>query len=293
MLKTRGSFAIVADPETDWRTRGYVVSRGLIDPSHAAKLRVICDGVLDQWRRRDPQVGSPGGDDATVMRHLNHPAYFAAGAFGLEDLFRLAALPKLLDLAKTILGEEPMFRCTSYFMNPLDTSLDGDWHRDSQYMTPDVASERAMLLEGGDTGSGIQLQVALVPSDDVELVPGSHLRYDTPDEFAIRRADDGRHNRSNDMPGALRISLGAGDAAAINSLGIHRGRYHTDKLRRTIMLTYTKSSMPVYDYFSNQPWFLNPAYRARIPDETRPFFDRFIETYASYWRADAAASRSA
>ncbi len=173
-------------------------------------------------------------------------------------------------------------------MNPLASSTDGDWHRDSQYMTNDEASERAMLLEGGDTGSGIQLQVALVPSDDVELVPASHLRYDTPDEYAIRRAEGGRHNRSNDMPGAIRIALGAGDAAAINSLGIHRGRYHRDKLRRTVMLTYTKSSMPVFDYFSNQPWFLNPAYRARIPEEARSFFDPFIVTYTSFWRSNSA-----
>jgi hypothetical protein len=284
MLKTRGSFAIVPASETDWRTQGYVVSCGLVDPSYAARLRFICDGVLDQWRKRDPQTGLPGGADVTVMRHLNHPAYFAGSAPGLEEVLRLAALPKLLDLATTLLGEEPMFRCTSYFMNPLETSLDGDWHRDSQYMTPDENSERAMLLAGGDSGDGVQLQVALVPSDDVEVVPGSHLRYDTPEELAIRRSDGGRHNRSNQMPGAVRIALGPGDAAAINSLGIHRGRYHVGKLRRTVMLTYTKASMPVFDWFSYQPWFSNPAYRARIPEDVRPFFDSFIQTYADFWQ---------
>jgi hypothetical protein len=88
------------------------------------------------------------------------------------------------------------------------------------------------------------------------------------------------------MPGALRLALGAGDAAAVNSLGIHRGRYHADKLRRTVMLTYTKSSMPVFDHFSNQPWFLNPAYRARIPDGARPFYSRFIDTYGDFWRRE-------
>jgi hypothetical protein len=284
MLKTPGSFAIVADLATEWRTQGYVVSRGLIDPTRASRLRVICDGVLEQWRHRDPQAGKPGGANATVMRHVNHPAYFAGGAAGLEEVLALAALPTLLDLARTILGEEPMFRCTSYFMNPLETGMDGEWHRDSQYMTRDEASERAMLLAGGNTGDGIQVQIALVPSDDVEIVPASHLRYDEPDEYAIRRADGGRNNRSNAMPGAVRIALGTGDAAAINSLGIHRGRYHADKLRRTLMLTYTKSSMPVFDYFSHQPWFLSPAYRARIPASAKIFFDRFIETYADFWR---------
>ncbi len=60
MLKTPGSFAIVGDPKTEWRTQGYVVSRGLIDPLFAARLRIICDGVLEQWRRRDPQTDRPG-----------------------------------------------------------------------------------------------------------------------------------------------------------------------------------------------------------------------------------------
>jgi Phytanoyl-CoA dioxygenase (PhyH) len=286
MLKDTGD-EHMDDPEGLWRTKGYVVSRAVVDASQAARLRDICDDVLEQWRRRDPQTGRPGGRDATVMRHLNHPAYFSAGAPGLEEVLRLAAHPNLIELGRLILGEQPMFRCTSYFMNPLDTSLDGDWHRDSQYMTADEASERAMLLEGGDSGDGVQLQVALVPSKDVELVPGSHLRYDTPAEYAIRRADGGRQNRSNHMPGALRISLGAGDAAAINSLGIHRGRYHTDKLRRTAMITYTKSSMPVFDFFTTQPWFLNPAYRARIPSDIRPFYDPFIEAYADFWRSGA------
>jgi hypothetical protein len=292
MVKNAGNERIMADPETLWRTQGYSIARGVLGATEVAKLRVICDGVLDQWRRRDPQTGVPGGRDATVMRHLIHPSYFAAGAPGLAEVLRLAAHPELLAFARGIFGEEPMFRCTSYFMNPLDTSTDGDWHRDSQYMTPDDAAERVMVLSRGDGGDGVQLQVALVPSEDVEVVPGSHLRYDTPEEYAIRRADGGRHNRSNEMPGALRLSLAPGDAAAINSLGIHRGRYHADKLRRTVMITYTKASMPVFDTFSTQPWFLNPAYRARIPDDVRPFFEGFIETYRAFWRDGTAQPRS-
>jgi len=50
------------------------------------------------------------------------------------------------------------------------------------------------------------------------------------------------------------------------------------------MLTYTKSSRPKSDYFSNQPWFLNPAYRARIPPAAEDFFARFISTYTEFWR---------
>ena len=100
-------------PKSQWRTEGYVVSRVIIDVTYAAKLRLIFGDVLDQWRRRDPQTSRAGGVDATVLRHPNHPAYFAAGAPGLEDVLRVAAWPKLLDLARILLGEEPMFRCRS------------------------------------------------------------------------------------------------------------------------------------------------------------------------------------
>jgi hypothetical protein len=268
-----------------WKANGFVVLHDVLDVAQTARLRRICDGVLEQWRRRDPQTGMPSDPNATVMRHLNHPDYFALGAPGLGDVLELAAHPKLLDLARVLLGEEPMFRCTSYFMNPLQTSLDGEWHRDSQYMTSDESLEKELVLGGGDTGAGVQLQVALVPSDDVEIVAGSHLRYDTPEEYAIRRSEGGRNNRSNHMPGATRVSLRAGDAAAFNSLGVHRGRYHADKLRRTVMLTYTKASRPTSDYFSNQPWFLSPAYRARIPPSTEAFYQRFIATYEDWWRS--------
>jgi len=267
-----------------WKTHGYVVVREVLDVAQTARLRRICDHVLERWRRRDPQTGVASDPNATVMRHLNHPDYFAGGAPGLGEILELAAHPKLIDLARTLLGEEPMFRCTSYFMNPQGISLDGEWHRDSQYETADEAAERALVLSGGDTGAGVQLQVALAPSDDVEIVAGSHLRYDTPEEYAIRRADGGSNNRSNEMPGATRVALASGDAAAFNSLAVHRGRYHQDKLRRTVMLTYTKSSRPRCDYFSNQPWFLNPAYRSRIPPAAEDFFARFIATYSEFWR---------
>jgi ectoine hydroxylase-related dioxygenase (phytanoyl-CoA dioxygenase family) len=272
------------DLAAQWKTHGYVVLRGVLDVAQVTRLRRVCDAVLAQWRRRDPQTGRPSDPNATVMRHLNHPDYFAGGAPGLGDVLELAAHPKLIDLARTLLDEEPMFRCTSYFMNPMETSLDGDWHRDSQYVASDEEAERRLVLGGGETGGGVQIQVALVPSDDVEIVAGSHLRYDTPAEYAIRRADDGKNNRSNAMPGATRVALAAGDAAAFNSMAVHRGRYHKDKLRRTVMLTYTKTSQPTRDYFSDQPWFLSPAYRARIPPAAELFFVRFIATYTDFWR---------
>ena len=71
---------------------------------------------------------------------------------------------------------------------------------------------------------------------DVELVKGSHLRWDSPAEYHVRRADGGG-NSTELMPGSTRIALEPGDCVCFNSWGYHRGRYHVDKPRRTLMFT--------------------------------------------------------
>lgn len=269
-----------------WRELGYVVVPQLISAERAALLCEVCDAIYAQWRSCDPQTGQPGEKpDATVMRHLNHPAYFAQHPEWLPMILEAAADPSVLRVAEVIFTEPPLFRCTSLFFNPSGINLDGNWHRDAQFMTETDDEERAMVLNAGDGGSGMQLQIALVPSDDIEVVPGSHLRWDTPDEYAIRKADAGAHNRSNDMPGAVRVRQGVGDAVLFNAMAIHRGRYHSDMPRRTLMLTYTKTSEPWFDFFSDQPWFLQPGYLDGISASTRAFYERFIAQYEAQWRS--------
>ncbi|CAN5683617.1 hypothetical protein BH10CHL1_BH10CHL1_37460 [soil metagenome] len=272
-----------------WENEGYVVLRGLFDPQRSANLRTICDAILEQWRVNSPEKGAPGGGpDATVMRHLNHPGYFTEGRTGLNEVMEAVADPQVLDIARTILGDEPLFRCTSFFFNPLADGRDGNWHRDSQFSAANDEEEKATIAKLIRSGTSIQMQIPLVPSADIEYIPGSHIRWDTPEEYAIRRADGGKNNRANTMPGALRLALEPGDAALFNPYGIHRGRYHTTPLRRTLMLTYTKRSVPHSDYFSNQPWFLEPGYLDGLKPQTRAFFDSFVTQYTPFWQEKLA-----
>lgn len=268
-----------------WCEKGYIVVRSLVDGARCARLLSHSEKILAQWREENPETGERGGGpDATVMRHLNHPGYrVEAGPEAKLDVLSLAADPKVLDVCRAILGEEALFRCTSLFMNPRETSQDGNWHRDSQFHCPDEEDEQRFLAAGGEGGGGVQLQIALAPSDDVEVVPASHLRWDTDAEYAIRRGDGQKNNRANDMPGAVRVALEPGDAVAFNPCALHRGRYHTDKLRRTLMLTYTKTSVPRFDYFSDQPWFLTAGYLDGLDAAAGAFFARFIAQYKENW----------
>jgi hypothetical protein len=273
------------DIEQAWSTDGIAIVRKLWAPDHVDRLARACERILAQWRVLNPENGEPGGGpDAHVMRHLNHPGYFNdhddEGILMLESI----ASKEAIGFAEDILQTETLFRCTSLFFNPHETSVDGNWHRDSQFHAPDENDEKQLIAERAHPGTSVQMQIALIPSDDIEFVPGSHQRWDTEEEYAIRRDDDGANNRSSDMPGASRITLEPGDAVAFNPFGLHRGRYHTDKPRLTLMLTYTTRTHPRFDYFSNQPWFDTPGYLNGLSDSTHSFFNTFISQYKADWQ---------
>jgi hypothetical protein len=268
-----------------WQAHSCLVVRKLITPEEAEALRDLCEEVLQQWVvGLDPVPGGPvPGPEATVMRHLNHPAYFRGRPAAFSFLMDQNADERVLAVARAVLEEEPLFRCTSLFFNPRANGRDGDWHRDSQFVTRTDEEERQFLF-GEERAAALQLQIALLPSEDSEVVPGSHRRWDTPEEYRIRKGDGGRHRRSNEMPGAVRVRLEPGDAVAFNPRALHRGRYHTDKPRRTLMLTYTsRSGEHPPDYFNRQPWFLEPGYLEPLAPRTRAFFGPFVKRFCDTW----------
>jgi ectoine hydroxylase-related dioxygenase (phytanoyl-CoA dioxygenase family) len=224
--------------EGDWCQDGYVIARAVFSPERVAQLRRIAESCITQWKSCNPEDGRRKDPNTqhnqTCMRHLNHPGYFPPGSLEFTALMESIADPALLALVEESLGMKPLFRSTSLFVNPELESTWGIWHRDQQFLIPDEADERQFLEEQVASGlthaHGCQMQIALVPNSDIELVRGSHLRWDLPSEYAVRCAEGRKHN-TQEMPGALRIGLEPGDAVLFNSNGFHRGRYHVDKPR--------------------------------------------------------------
>ena len=271
--------------EGDWAKDGYLVARQLFTAERVERLRAVAEGCHSQWRNASAESGEPGelAGGEECMRHLNHPGYFAPGTPGFAELMEAIADPRCLELVEThCLGAPALFRSTSLFVNPRTASREGPWHRDSQFLIPSEDLERGFLEQQSANGlinaMGLQMQIALLPSDDIELVKGSHARWDTPDEYAVRHADGGAH-ATDPMPGAVRISLQPGDAVLFNFNGFHRGRYHVDRPRQTLMFTYTGRDFPLFDYFGNQPWFLRADYLDGLSAGAREFFGRFVDAF--------------
>jgi ectoine hydroxylase-related dioxygenase (phytanoyl-CoA dioxygenase family) len=282
------------DLKAQWDKEGYVVVRSAFSAAFNERIREISEEILNQWRDCDPQKEEkPVIGSMPCMRHLNHPAYFKNDQHKFSDFMDAIVHENILQVARMLLGENMLFRCTSLFFNPDQGNLDGNWHRDTQFITKSEAEDRKLVERNDSRQMGAQIQIALVPSEDIEVVPGSHLRWDTSEEYAIRLADGQKHNRSNSMPGAVRVRLQAGDAVMFNPVAHHRGRYHADKLRRSLMLTYTTQESASFDYFTNQKWFLNEEYLANLKPKTRNFFLPFIDTFKDKWLEEKSVANSA
>lgn len=284
---------MILDLRRQYLDEGFIFVRRLLPAERVQRLRVHAEHVLSQWRLGNPENGKQGIDhpDATVLRHLNHPAYFEGRREWLVEILEIVADPEVLEVVGEVFDDEPLFRCTSLFFNPLEHGKDGNWHRDCQFTSKSEDEEREKFaaevarIRNEGRVSGMQMQIALVPSEDSEYVPGSHLEWDSEDQYFIRQADGQKHNSSNLMPGAARMHQEPGDAAAFHAFGLHRGRYHADKFRRTLMLTYTAmSAAHTEDYFTFQPWCLDSGYLDDVSPGTKKFFERFIDAYEPYWK---------
>ncbi len=273
---------------------GYLVYPRIFEGQELERILAACNRVLEkhtEWHdRQHPK------EDFTNMRHLNDSQWHRDGLEDFKTIMELIADPRCLGPVEQIFSGPSLFRSTSYFVNPRFKSAEGNWHRDSQFMTKSDEEEKDMLKRiwnDPTTGYGIQFQIPLLDNEDIEYVPYSAGRYDSPEEYHIRMADNQVHNREQGMPNALRVRLKAGDGVIFNPYGLHRGRYHVDKPRRTLMLTYTPRSFPLRDFFSDQPWFEEPGHLDPLSPRARVFFEDFISTYRDFWTAQKKSAQKA
>lgn len=248
-----------------------------------ARLRQACETIRERFLA-DLDANDPGSKNAIVMRHLNDPRWHSGDKTDWKILMEAVADPRCLGPVEQIFRGPSLFRCTSLFFNPRYESYEGNWHRDTQFILKDEELVKANAAKQDLIGA--QFQIALIDNDDLEYVPFSASRYDSPEEYYLRCADDRSHSQEAGMPNALRIRLRAGDAAIFNPNGLHRGRYYVDNPRRTLMLTYTPRALPVCDYFSHQPWMMDETYLSCLSPRARAYCDDFVRVYAESWQAE-------
>lgn len=222
----------LVDPSQDerlerWRTHGYFVVRGFVSATEIEALRSSCDRVLERKRRASKRIGHT----TIYIDGLLDPTEFADEPQRLHQLlefFGSAGLCALLrDLAPLSAGD-PWLKTLQYFHEPTVRDWQGAWHRDSQFGRNEPEVEKAFLR----STTAVRFRVACLPDDRLELVPGTHARWDTDEELAIRKRQalaglvvPIEPTADVAMPGAERVVLGPGDACVFHAWMIHRGSY--------------------------------------------------------------------
>jgi hypothetical protein len=270
------------------RRDGLALAPGLLDPDRAARLREVADGLRASYLRRDPITGKKGFLVCPwSLSYVDHAdLYEDAPGWWFPEMMDLLADPGIRDLWQAATGEEPHFVAAEMYMDPpLPYALDrvmlaqaaadgaGCWHRDV-YHPVDDEEERAALLAGGiGRMGGYLVEIALAPSDAFEYVLGSHLRWDTPLEHATRRGH-AIAEKTRPLPGACRPALDAGDAALVDTNGVHRGWYAHGVARRTMAIWYvSRERLRVHPEEAHSRCLVEADRLAALRPPARAFFE--------------------
>lgn len=236
--------------------QGFLALPGFLDARRCATLRAACDAVLERQR--------PGlADGTTNLAYLTDARWHPDDQTGRRALLEFAADPRILALVASAVGT-PLFHNTQYFMEPETRSWQGGWHRDCQFLAAGPEAEDAVRAKA----VGVHVRVALVDDDHLEYLPGSERRADSALERAVRWGRDG-HAWTEELPGARRLALRAGDALLFHAWGIHRGRYLADRPRRTLDVIYDIGAPPAC---CPPEAFAEPVPLAGLSPEARAFF---------------------
>lgn len=229
-----------------FRHRGHVVIRQLFDLKQIIELRIITERI---YRLRTKQsFPSRLRSNKKTLDLFKKLEYFSGCQEHLKYLLDTIADERILSILQCICDRQLLFNGVVYFFSPTGTSWRGDWHRDGQIIAPNDDVEKIRIF----SSSFIRVHLALINDNFLEIVPGSHLRWDNPQELAIRKGF-GKSMNSNDMPCSQRIWLEPGDAVFFDGYSIHRGNYFADRPRRMLAMLY---GSPV-------DWF-TPSFECRV-----------------------------
>jgi ectoine hydroxylase-related dioxygenase (phytanoyl-CoA dioxygenase family) len=81
----------------------------------------------------------------------------------------------------------------------------------------------------------LHLRVPIFDEPGMELIPGTHKRWDNEEEYNVRQEENGKVS-SDDISDGKQIPLEAGDLLVFSADMIHRGRYGLDRLALDILI---------------------------------------------------------
>ena len=213
---------------------GFIILRDFLSTKELLRLNELVDDVHSQWLDQNREAFEEQG--LINMHSLTQAHYFHNEPENRRRLFKAISPAKLVELLDEVFECEIHFHNTQLFFNPHNAEQLPYWHRDMQFSP--VPEEQ--LRDAQSELLSLHVRIPLVKEVGLELVPGTHKRWDTELERQVRLELDG-HKNSEDLPGALLLDLEPGDLVVFNAQMIHRGHYTDNNTRKVLDLCVGKS----------------------------------------------------
>ena len=203
---------------------GYVHVPRFLTGNALGNITSIVERYHAQWMS-DYQQHYQGG--------LINSAYLTRGdkvaQSNMRPLFELVAGDPLFNHMTSIFPSTFVFMNCQLFFNPYNPQQNNYWHRDGQYHL-DLEQQKQALA----SVQVLHCRIALRDEPGIELVPGTHTRWDTPLELSTRLETDGRFKHEA-LPNTHIQPMAAGDLLIFSANMLHRGLYGNDRLALDIL----------------------------------------------------------
>ncbi|MBU1309207.1 MAG: phytanoyl-CoA dioxygenase family protein [Gammaproteobacteria bacterium] len=208
----------------EFEENGYLVFKNFVKDSELQKLRDVATQFHQSWKQDNAQFYAEKAVNSAYLTAKKH-----LGNKERETLFKFIGSTKLMDVVTSIMGGRPTFMNTQLFFDPANEGQQNYWHRDPQYHMSIEEQKQALLGP-----KVVHFRIPLVDEPGVELIAGTHKRWDKDDELDVRLERNGRKNYENLSTGKA-VKLDAGDLLIFSANMIHRGIYGMDRMSLDIL----------------------------------------------------------
>jgi len=209
---------------------GFYLANQIFSDAELAPITNILERFHEKWT-----ISNKGFYES----HAVNSAYITQkGMLPPEDrvrLFNFISDEKILKALSENISDKLAFMGTQIFFDPLNKEQKNYWHRDIQYNTLTLDEQKAIF----DKQNVLHVRIPLKDENGLEVVPGTHKRWDTEEEFDVRMERNGKL-KHHSLMGGKTIKLQKGDMLIFSANMIHRGLYGKDRFAFDLLFSDPK-----------------------------------------------------
>lgn len=209
----------------EYNIQGYFVIRNFFSDNEISSLRNTILKFHGAWKKDNKTFYAEEAFNSSLITGSQY--------LGYDDrvkLFNFISSRKMMAVVESLIPNHPAFMNTQLFFNPVNPELKDFWHRDCQY-DHDIVGQKQAVQET----QVVHLRVPLFDELGMELVPGTHKRWDNEEEYNVRQEEKGKVSH-DPLSLGVEIPLAAGDLLVFSADMIHRGLYGLDRLAWDILV---------------------------------------------------------